>query len=265
MNNNSIRIFMVLLFVAAMCTQAKVCAQNKLEGRQLAIVTTSKGKAIYLTERQKNGAYSVAAFTKNNGKYVEEKVFKVNNNLLSVINSVKYKKWFSSNPKGTYFAFNPADKTLYVPLIDDNMEGGDRYIVYRFDGQHFVYKCKDGGFWLHNSLRSFKKCINVGKTKDYLIRVDELENGAYRYASWKHKTDWANQSKSPDLIISDGFLHTPMMADDDCQYRFRNKGYLYLCFGAYDGLVVYKTSNYAQVLNQPFLEVLNKNEGYPCD
>ena len=77
MNSNTTRIFMVLLFVAAMCTQAKVCAQNKLEGRQLAIVTTSKGKTIYLTERQKNGMYSVAAFTKNNGKYVEEKAFKV--------------------------------------------------------------------------------------------------------------------------------------------------------------------------------------------
>ena len=98
MNNNSIRIFMVLLFVAAMCTQAKVCAQNKLEGRQLAIVTTSKGRTIYLTERQKHGAYSIAAFTKSNGKYVEEKVFKVNRNLQSAMNSVKYKKWFSSNP-----------------------------------------------------------------------------------------------------------------------------------------------------------------------
>lgn len=161
----------------------------------MAIVTTSKGKTIYLTERQKHGTYFITAFTKSNGRYVEEKVFKVNRNLQSAMNSVKYKKWFSSNPKGTYFVFNPADKTLYVPLIDDNLEGSDRYIVYQFDGQHFVYKCKDGGFWLHKSLRTFKKCINVGRAKDYLIRVD------------------------------DGLLHTPMMSDDDCQYRFRNKGY----------------------------------------
>lgn len=42
MNGNSTQFTMVLLFVAAMCAQAKIYAQNKLEGRQVATVTTTK-------------------------------------------------------------------------------------------------------------------------------------------------------------------------------------------------------------------------------
>ena len=263
MKSKSVLFIMAVLAVAAMWPMTKVCAQNNLEGHLVGTFTTTKGIKIYLSERLNHGVYSIVAFTKRDNKYVEEKVFKVRDNYQSVMTSVKYKKWFSSKPESTFFIFNPADKTLYVPLIDKDLEGGDRYIVYKFNGQHFVYKCEDAGFWLHKDLRAFKRCINVGKTKDYIIRVDETDNG-YRYAAWKHKTKWADQSQKPDIIIN-GWLHTPMMSDDDCQYRFENNGYLYLCFGAYDELVVYRTSDYAVVLQQAFIDVLNKDEEYPCN
>lgn len=263
MKSKSILFIMTLLFVAAMWPMTKAGAQNNLGGNIIGTLTTKNGGTIYLVERWNHGVYSIVAFTKKDKKYVEEKVFKVRNNYQSVMTSVKYKKWFSSYCEGTFFIFNPTDKTLYVPLIDKNFDGGDRYTVYKFDGQHFVYKCEDAGFWLHKSLRTFKKCINVGRTKDYIIRVDETAKG-YRYAAWKHKTEWASQSQKPDIIIN-GWLHTPMMSDEDCQYRFENKGYLYLCFGAYDELVVYRTSDYAVVLQQAFIDVLNKYEEYPCN
>ena len=264
MKSKSVLFIIAVLSIAAMWPMTKACAQNNLEGNIVGTITTTNGKTIYLAERLNQGVYSIVALTKRDRKYVEEKVFKVKNNYQSVMTSVKYKRWFSSKPEASFFIFNPTDKTLYVPLIDKDLEGGDRYIVYKFDGHHFVYKCEDAGFWLHKSLKTFKRCINVGKTKDYIIRVDKMANG-YRYAAWKHKTEWASQSQKPDIIIDDGQLHTPMMSDDDCQYRFWNEGYLYLCFGAYDDLVVYRTSDYAVVLQQSVIDVLNKNEDYPCN
>lgn len=56
---------------------------------------------------------------------------------------------------------------------------------------------------LHSTLKSFKNPIYKFKTKHYLIRIDELENGKYRYASWKNNQ---NESAKPDIILTDGNL-----------------------------------------------------------
>lgn len=56
---------------------------------------------------------------------------------------------------------------------------------------------------LHSSLKSFKNPIYQFKTKHYLIRIDELENGKYRYASWKNNQ---NESEKPDIILTNGIL-----------------------------------------------------------
>lgn len=56
---------------------------------------------------------------------------------------------------------------------------------------------------LHSSLKSFKNPIYKFKTKHYLIRIDELENEKYRYASWKSNQ---NESAKPDIILTDGNL-----------------------------------------------------------
>lgn len=54
---------------------------------------------------------------------------------------------------------------------------------------------------LHSTLKSFKNPIYKFKTKHYLIRIDELENGKYRYASWKNNQ---NESTKPDIILING-------------------------------------------------------------
>ncbi|AYN02437.1 hypothetical protein [Chryseobacterium sp. 3008163] len=56
---------------------------------------------------------------------------------------------------------------------------------------------------LHSSLKSFKNPQYKFKTKHYLIRIDELENGKYRYASWKNNQ---NESAKPDIILINGIL-----------------------------------------------------------
>tara|TARA_R110000868_G_scaffold284033_1_gene544528 strand:- start:4879 stop:5730 length:852 start_codon:yes stop_codon:yes gene_type:complete len=56
---------------------------------------------------------------------------------------------------------------------------------------------------LHLSLKTFVQPTYKFKTKNYLIRIDELINNKYRYASWKIGE---NESSKPDMILDGGHL-----------------------------------------------------------
>lgn len=56
---------------------------------------------------------------------------------------------------------------------------------------------------VHSSLKTFESPTYKIKTKKYLIRIDELENKKYRYASWKISE---KESSKPDLILNNGEL-----------------------------------------------------------
>jgi hypothetical protein len=54
---------------------------------------------------------------------------------------------------------------------------------------------------LHVSLKTFQSPVYKIETNKYLIRIDELPNNKYRYASWK--VDEKETSK-PDIILNNG-------------------------------------------------------------
>ncbi|WP_293947307.1 MULTISPECIES: hypothetical protein [unclassified Sphingobacterium] len=54
---------------------------------------------------------------------------------------------------------------------------------------------------VHSSLKPFKNPVYRLKTETYLIRIDELTNGNYRYASWKIGK---KENAPPDLILNTG-------------------------------------------------------------
>ena len=56
---------------------------------------------------------------------------------------------------------------------------------------------------LHSSLKTFKSPTYKIQTKNYLIRIDELANEKYRYASWKIGK---SEASKPDLILTNGEL-----------------------------------------------------------
>ena len=56
---------------------------------------------------------------------------------------------------------------------------------------------------LHISLKTFENPTYKIKTKTSLIRIDELKDNKYRYASWKIGED---ESSKPDIIIDNGEL-----------------------------------------------------------
>ena len=56
---------------------------------------------------------------------------------------------------------------------------------------------------VHMSLKDFESPAYKIKTKSYLIRVDKLSNGKYRYASWKIDE---RESLKPGIILNNGDL-----------------------------------------------------------
>ena len=54
---------------------------------------------------------------------------------------------------------------------------------------------------LHPSLRNFTQPIMTFQTTQYLVRIDELASGKYRYSSWKKAHA---QSTRPDLVLNNG-------------------------------------------------------------
>ncbi|GIZ15855.1 hypothetical protein [Capnocytophaga catalasegens] len=56
---------------------------------------------------------------------------------------------------------------------------------------------------LYPSLRNFKNPMYRIQTEKYLIRIDELSNGKYRYTSWKTNQ---NEASKPDIILNKGTI-----------------------------------------------------------
>ena len=213
--------------------KAVVTNNGQPEGRLVGTVKANNSATIYLYEQVVGGTYTIAAYTLKDNRYVKENAFKVKGKYCPVIKSVKCDTWASSAPGGAYFVFNKSDNTLYLPLIvteksyyagayHDLVTSTDRYLVYKFDGSHFVYKRTDGGFWLHQDLRSFKSLLFIGKTKDYLVRIDKTRDG-YRYSAWKAKNDMTGK---PDLVLT-GTGTLGHGGQVDLGYSFDNNGYIY--------------------------------------
>lgn len=61
-------------------------------------------------------------------------------------------------------------------------------------------------------------------TENYIVRIDDLGHGRYRYAAWDSDE---NQGMEPNIVLIDGFVHQ----DGSCgnhHYQFDNEGYSYI-------------------------------------
>lgn len=78
---------------------------------------------------------------------------------------------------------------------------------------------------LHESVKTFKSPVLILETKKVRVRIDELENGNYRYASWSIKND---MSTKPDLVIENGAIEMNGSGGNH-SYIFKNGKYSYEC------------------------------------
>jgi hypothetical protein len=105
---------------------------------------------------------------------------------------------------------------------------------------------------LNPSIAKFKAPVTILETSKFRVRIDDLGNDNYRYASWSIKQ---KMSEKPDLIITNG----KWIADGsggNHSYEFKKGNYTYQCFiivlGESDApparLII--TQNEKEILNQ---------------
>lgn len=191
---------------------------------------TDNGEAYYLAqtyirESSNLGFQEIYPVKISNGKLVPIKIFDVDSdNEYNNCTSREYfiVDWYDKTNAGEgwvwLYSYDKDNQTFYVPEVVD-MELTDRYNLYRFNGKKFEYIGDDGGFWLHPSIREFKRLELLFSTKDYRIRIDVMNGDTYRYTSWKKD---ASMSEYPDLIILNGRYN-----ENDGNYYFENNGYTY--------------------------------------
>lgn len=142
------------------------------------------------------------------------------------------------------FEYDAETMVLYVPnaiYVDDSIPSfNDRYRLYHFNGIEFVYQGEVPHKGLHASLHSYARLIKYFRTNNHIVRIDELESGAYRFASWESTADI---SKNPELVIGGGMYD----AKNNC-YTFINDSNEYkvgccdelLIMSGFYGLIVQK-------------------------
>jgi hypothetical protein len=79
---------------------------------------------------------------------------------------------------------------------------------------------------LHPSISNFKQPVSVFETAQYRVRIDDLGNNNYRYASWPIKS---KMSDKPSLVLTKG-KWIPDGSGGNHNYQFKSGDYTYTCF-----------------------------------
>ncbi|RQO75203.1 hypothetical protein DBR43_07505 [Pedobacter sp. KBW06] len=79
---------------------------------------------------------------------------------------------------------------------------------------------------LHESIKVFKDPVLVFETAKFRIRIDDLGNHNYRYASWPLKSKMSDQ---PDLILKKGEW-VPEGSGGNHRFDFKSGNFLYSCW-----------------------------------
>ena len=135
--------------------------------------------------------------------------------------------YYTTNGEGWdwLFEYDVKDQNLYIPqavYIDEILPIiSDRYRVYHFNGKEFVDKGESAHKGLHKSLCNYYRLASYFRTKNYLVRVDQVDyKGTFRYASWNTTLD---MSRQPDIVIQGGIYD-----EEKDTYTFTNDGYEYV-------------------------------------
>ena len=122
-----------------------------------------------------------------------------------------------NDSKGIY-AYDRNFKTTYVPIIE-GVDPTDRFNLYAYENGSFVNVGEDGGYWLHPSIRNFKRLEVFFATPQFMVRIDRMPDDSYRYASWSDETVMIGQ---PDIILYNGSYNS-----ENNSYTFTNGSYEY--------------------------------------
>ncbi|MEP7127717.1 MAG: hypothetical protein ABI729_02565 [Chitinophagales bacterium] len=78
---------------------------------------------------------------------------------------------------------------------------------------------------LDESIRDFKEPVLIMETANHRIRIDDIGEGNYRFASWPLESQISDK---PDIVIQHGD-YKPDGSGGNHSFEFRNGEYLYEC------------------------------------
>jgi hypothetical protein len=79
---------------------------------------------------------------------------------------------------------------------------------------------------LHISIKEYLRPKYILRTKQFIIRIDEVSESNYRYTSWsKSKT----MGEKPDIIVQNGEIEFDGSGGNH-RYIFKNEEYIYECY-----------------------------------
>lgn len=208
--------------------QSKVHSITKKDGTVYYLVncfykSSSRDGSEWLEAYKIVGDTIQAVNVADGGNNINNKEFSVNYNIPSW--------YFATNGAGNdwILEYDIHSKNLYVPVTTEDGSITDRYKIWHFDGNKFVCQGEKSHKKLHKSLANYYTLIRYATTKDYILRVDLLDDGELRYASWKRPKTMADK---PDIIIKGGkWQHREVPSDElrPCDnYRFRNGSFEYV-------------------------------------
>lgn len=188
-------------------------------------IVVSAGRA-----SSREGGQGAHLLTVKGGKLIKLKAFEYEGEMLySMGPDYDIPDWyFTTDGMGWdwVMSFDKSSNTLYVPA-SESLEMTDRYALFQWQDGKMKYIGTDGGYWLHPTLRNFKRLCGIYQTKAKLIRIDEMEDGTYRYASWRKGKE---MSAKPELVIVGTQPY-----DVDNALRFVNGEYEYIVPAFRDG------------------------------
>lgn len=121
--------------------------------------------------------------------------------------------------------FDAGNMSFRAMVTDPAPPFGEKEIICSFDGRRFDFTDSLLYHPCHVSLSGAVVEKALFYTKDYIVKIDSMSDGDYRYASWKRPATLADK---PHLLLS-GFknAHT---------YTFENDGFVYKVHdGQYSG------------------------------
>lgn len=219
-------------------------SDRQLDTRELHSFKAKDGQMLYLyIQSEKGDDYCstvdwVSVFrVGKNGKLEQVPVFKTSKAMQKEITCEWHNEediltglWLYSEEDDPYdpysrgISYDAKTSSLYIPLIEKNKDGSktytNRFLVYQFDGNVFVYKGTHAPIWLNTSLKDYKETEYCLMTDGYLVQIDRLKDGSYRYASWKNGDSLGDMKRKPDLVLGNGTV------ENDC-YTFKNKTFIY--------------------------------------
>lgn len=171
--------------------------------------------------------YILAAYKIKKDKLVPVESFVSKGKTTQNIERIFNDSYFWYYPEEQHYDFAEVDSVnniLYVGNEIDNYPI-DRYQCFQFNGTNLTETGESAPFWLHPSLHKYERICYLCTSESHYIRIDDMGQGIYRYASWPRNSKFAD---SPSLVI---FGKETNIADRGDIYNhalsFVNEGYEY--------------------------------------